>query len=453
MMAAASQWTSILTEAFSFAQSVNRGAFNNDEETGKNPDNEIGRDDIYQNSAGVSLRHNFSPRTVGQLVFSNDYFDSDRKDTSRSISYGGIGSLTYALNARNRIGGGGGVNYQDYKGTRRNPGSETWTYRIFGSWVRTFGEDTELSIRLGPAFISNKQELDETENVIDRYPFVTTSGGGLGQTFTSAGVDQPTTVYTMTAPGVFALFPAMGVVAPNSLLVPFSNLNNQFPAASPCGGGVDGQTVFTQPSCPVAVVVDPVTNPAVLPVAATILGGIDGTTTQLQGGSDGDDTRIAVFGEISLTHRWTPNLSSALAYSRDDSGISSLGSTTIADRVTLSSNWNPSRRWNVNVRGDWVKRESATDSSLPFTEISVDGNGLVQFTGSIVTDAQNEAVDTEYWAASARASYRVTKRGTISIRLTYQNQSMKQGARTSNSNFENVLGFVGFSYSLDPFRF
>jgi hypothetical protein len=146
-----------IAESFSATQSVNTGAFNDTNTDGNdnllNPDAESARDDIYQNSVSLSLRHNFSPRMIGQLVFANDYYDSANSGASRGLSYQGTSSLTYALNARNRVGGGGGVTYQTFEETLGNPGSDTLTYQIFGSWVRTFGESTELSIRAGPAFL------------------------------------------------------------------------------------------------------------------------------------------------------------------------------------------------------------------------------------------------------------------------------------------------------------
>ena len=72
---------------------------------------------------------------------------------------------------------------------------------------------------------------------------------------------------------------------------------------------------------------------------------------------------------------------------------------------------------------------------------------------SLIAKKFDDSIDTEYWSVSGRAAYRVSRRGTVSLRVTYQHQDTNRAASTTNSTFENVLAIVGFRYDLDPFHF
>ena len=47
---------------------------------------------------------------------------------------------------------------------------------------------------------------------------------------------------------------------------------------------------------------------------------------------------------------------------------------------------------------------------------------------------------------------RLTRRGTITLRLTYQDQDTKRATTSSNSSFQNFLAILGFRYDFDPFH-
>ena len=225
------------------------------------------------------------------------------------------------------------MTWQQFNKVRGQPASVTYTYRIFASWLHKFGENTELSLRGGPALIDTNQ-------------------------------DAPDPV-------------------PLRLLV-----------IVPIGGQNPGRT---------------------------------------------KDSSVTFFGEASLSHSWTSNLSSHLSYNRSDSSASSLGSSTVADRVSFLTDWSPSARWNLTLRGDWVQRKSANDITS------------ASFSAGVTTS--DRAVDTTYYSASLRAAYRASRRVTVSARLTYQNQDDNSASRTASSDFGDFIGFVGFRYEFDPFHF
>ncbi len=319
-----------LTENFRFTQSINQedpGTVGADIES---PSTETRRGDIYSNIARLEAHHSFTPRVSGQSILTYEYFDSSNDNTAKNTSLAGLTSLSYAVSARDRIGGGGGVTRQQFDRVPGQPASETLTYRIFASWLHNFGQNTELSLRGGPALISTNQDK------------------------------------------------------PNSIR-PLLELD---PAAK---------------------------NP--------------GRTK---------DTSVTFFGEASLSHDWTQTLSSFLSYNRTDGSASSLGSSTVADSVTFLTNWDPIRKLDITLRGDWVQRKSAND----ITQASRSG-----------LDTTDRAVDTTYYSASARAGYRASQRITLSARLTYQKQDNNGASVSNTSDFGDFIAFLGFRYEFDPFHF
>lgn len=172
----------------------------------------------------------------------------------------------------------------------------------------------------------------------------------------------------------------------------------------------------------------------------------------------GSDTDVTAFGEISISHNWFSDLSSRASYTRSDAGATSLGSSTVSDHAMVETVWNPTRRWDLQVRGDWLQRKSATDTSNSFIVIDTDmppvpgAMGIVSSTG-LVADTFDDSVDTTYWRISGRAAYRTSRRSTVTLRASYQNQDTHRGASRENSNFENVIVILGFRYDLDPFHF
>jgi hypothetical protein len=315
-----------VTERFAFTQSVNQQGPGTSVGGIGSPRTETQRGDITSNTATLEVRHSFTPRISGQSTLTHQFFDSDVNSTPKNTSLGGVSSLSYAVSARDRVGFGGGVTWQQFNKVRGQPASVTYTYRIFASWLHNFGENTELSLRGGPALIDTNQD------------------------------------------------------APNSL--------------------------------------PPGQNP--------------GKTK---------DSSVTFFGEASLSHSWTPDLSSRLSYNRSDSSASSLGSNSVADRVSFLTDWNPSARWNLTLRGDWVQRKSSNDITS------------ASFSASDPVTTSDRAVDTTYYSASLRAAYRASRRVTVTARLTYQNQDDNSASRTASSDFGDFVGFVGFRFELDPFHF
>jgi hypothetical protein len=442
-------------ERFSATQSMNRGALIPEQDAVGDdiqdvPDTEVRRDDVFRNHAALSATHNFGPRTIGSLAVEHDYFDSDRSNTSKNFSLATTGNLDYAVTARDRIGGGAGFTWQRYDGVTGQPESDSFIYQLFGSWIHNFGDDTELRIQVGPALINTDQQKAGNP-LVNIYPHYEVMGDKtIAEAYSDLGLNVPGDVKDLDGS------PLLGtdIISDGSVLVP-EDVNCLM-------GTVEGEFVFSNSNCGFNVVIDS-SDPA-YGVTAAAISSAGQTTLGFLDGDDGSssDTRLTVFGEISLTHHWLPELTSSVSYSRSDYSASSLGASTIADRVTVINIWTPVRRWDLRLRGDWLQRKSSNEISQTFQVIDADDtlpglpgleiDSIVESTGLVAQKFDN-SIDTTYWSVSGRAAYRVSRRGTISLRVTYQHQDTHRAASTTNSTFENVLAILGFRYDLDPFNF
>jgi hypothetical protein len=452
-------------DQFRAAQSMNRGALIPEQDvTGEDiqdvPDSEVRREDVYRNHAVLSMTHNFGPRTVGSVAVVHDYFNSDRRNTSENFSLATTGNLDYAITARDRLGGGAGFTWQKYEGVRGQPESDSFIYRLFASWLHNFGDDTELKIQVGPALIYTDQNKANV-SMVNVYPhFEVTEDMTIAQAYDRLGLNVPGDVQDLDGT------PLMGTddIRTGSVLVPGS-------ADCLKGSVVDSsgvqQTVFSNSNCGFNVVINndgsgPSTLPDTYQATADAIIAANKTTPSFLDGSDGSssDTRLTVFGEVSLTHHWLPELTSSVSYSRSDYSASSLGASTIADRVTVLNVWTPVRRWDFRVRGDWLQRKSSNEISQTFQVIAPadpaselpPATSIIEST-DLISSKFDESIDTTYWSVSGRAAYRVSRRGTVSLRATYQHQDTDRAASTTNSTFKNVRVILGFRYDLDPFHF
>jgi hypothetical protein len=219
---------------------------------------------------------------------------------------------------------------------------------------------------------------------------------------------------------------------------------------------VGGQIVFDRSACSFNVVVD-VDDAAFPGIANTIANAGRVNLNYLSGNGGGGETRVTVFGEVGISHHWFPELSSSANYIRSDAAATSLGSSTILDRVTVKTTWTPTRRWDLQLRGDWLQRKSAND--ITNTYLVIDGTDFgppprnVVTSTALITGTTNSSINTEYWRVSGRVAYRTSRRSTVTLRASYQDQDTDRGSSRSNSSFKNVLVFLGFRYDLDPFHF
>ncbi len=439
------------SDDFRVVQSLNQGPLvANEDATGNDinfvPQTEIQRDDVYLNTARASMLHNFTAHTQGEFVISHEFFDSDRNNTSTNNALSGFANMMHALSASDRVGLGGGTTWQRFDAVQGQPQSDTYIFQIAASWIHNFGQDTELSLRAGPAVIYTDQQGGRT-GFGEQYPHqVVSAMKTIGQAYAAIGQTVPTNVQDLDGNPLLST----DVIGAGSVLIPEDT--------SCLSVMVNGQSVFDRSPCrSYSVVVDsagPYSG-----VAATIRSAPKITLNYVSEDGSGTDTQITAFGEVSISHYWIPEFSSTASYTRSDSGATSLGSTTISDTISVDHTWTPTRRWDLGVRGDWLRRKSATDTANTYVVIAPDmpavggsPSPIISSTG-LVADTFNDSVDTEYWQVAGRIAYRTSRRSTVSLRATYQHQETDRASTRANSTFENFLVILGFRYDLDPFHF
>jgi hypothetical protein len=440
-----------LSENFRFAQSLNRGPLVTQSDASGNdinfsPDSEVQRDDIYLNTASAAVFHNFTAHTQGEFSVTHNFFDSDRKNTSKNNSVNGFANVMHSLTARDKVGLGVGTTWQRFEGVRGQPQTDSYIFRLTASWIHNFSQDTEIVLRGGPAVIYTEQDSAETGSELLYPSSVVNNMKTIGAAYDALGLNVPGDVQDLNGVSLSA----SDMIGVGSVLIPEdANCLTQM---------VAGQIVFDRSTCSFNVVVDSDPgNAAFAGVAMAIANGGRVNLGYVGGNGGGSETDVTAFGEAKISHHWFPELSSSASYARSDSGATSLGSSTVSDRVMVETRWTPTRRWDLQVRGDWLQRKSANDLSNTYLVIGgTDAGGFgynVVTSSALVTATNSDSIDTEYWRVSGRAAYRTSRRSTVSLNVSYQDQDTDRGASRGNSSFKNVLVFLGFRYDLDPFHF
>ncbi len=146
---------------FSVVQALTEDDISSDNSTS----NDTERDTIFRNRASLALRHIITSRWVSDTNVSHNWFEADRDNAVDSNSIAALQSFNYRLDGSNTIGVGGGATFQFFDNTDVQPGSDTQIYRVFGSWIRQFGETTNVLLRGGPAFIRTEQDSRTTTGI------------------------------------------------------------------------------------------------------------------------------------------------------------------------------------------------------------------------------------------------------------------------------------------------
>jgi len=436
-----------LSENFRFAQSLNQGPLiANTDATGTEidfvPDTDVRRDDIFRNTATGTVTHNFTAQTQGEFKVTHDYFNSDHNNTSTNNSLSGFANVMHSLTARDQLGFGGGTTWQQFDSVNGQPQTDTYIFRVAASWIHNFGEDTELTVRAGPAVIYTNQDNGPTTSS-QLYPFNPAIGPTIGSAYDALGLRVPADLQDINGTPLNASDP----LGAGSVLIPEGTNAKCFNAM------VNGQTVFDRSNCSYNVVVDSTTYGA---LANTIMNAGTVNLNYIGSNSGESDTRVTGFGEVSISHNWIPELSSSAGFTRSDSGATSLGASTIENRVMVETTWMPTRRWDLQLRGDWLKRKSATPITNTYLVIDGTPSGfalpLVTST-ALVANKTSTSINTDYWRVSGRIAYRTSRRSTVTLRASYQHQDTVRGDSRENASFDNVLVYLGFRYDLDPFHF
>jgi hypothetical protein len=368
---------------------------------------------VSRNRGTLGVQHAFTPRLTGNLAFTHRLFDTDLPGRANNMVYVGNGGFNYSLSERHQVGGGLAGTLQDFDESNNGsrPPSQTYFVNFFGTWSWFIDEVTTFAITAGPTFVKSNQDAPETS--LSGAPLIP---------FASGGSDFSTSPIRV---GLFAACPLV-------------NGQPAVPLGAICGGDpVD--TVFL-PGDPVHT--EATTNATT--ETYSFVGDPFGLT----------DSTWTLFGEASLSRRWTPNLVSTLSYQRTDSTASGIAGGATVDFVSFLTTWKITELWTASVRADFTRRESVSPTTETFVvvEPSTVDPTIAQATGELIQTVVNQELDTNRWGASAALSRRLTENLRVSVRYIFNIQSSQSGTAGSVSDFDDHLVSLGIVYDFDRFN-
>jgi hypothetical protein len=384
------------------------------------------RDRVKTNDAALGVNYHFSPRTVGRVIASSTFFDSTRSDRARVWSASGTADAQYKLTLKHQIGAGAGYDYQSFEDRTDIPGSDTNTYRVFGTWRWTISPTLSFDLTAGPAYLETNQHNADRVRTETRFPFSVLPAAEVSGFFDKNGN------------------PLSGPIGNGSLLVSSLDVTT----GTNCGV-IDGQTVASL--CNGNIIIDSNTDAAT--VAAVKADQIPVTNSNPGGESDSE---ITGFVDLVLTQRWSPTLSTALRYSRQQGNASGLGGTVIVDAVSLSTAWEFLERWQLSVRGDYARRQSAFDIAQTYDVVSgqtLPGGSAVNVagrTGSAFNSTRGVEIDTDSWGIGGRITHQLFKTTSIYVQARYGEQDSRSSTLGADSDFENFLATFGVRHVFEP---
>ena len=161
-----------------------------------------------------------------------------------------------------------------------------------------------------------------------------------------------------------------------------------------------------------------------------------------------------------FSKRWSPNVGSALRYSRRQGNAAGLGGAVITDEVSFSTFWDFLRRWQLAVRADWVRRESlyrisqtqvVVEPTILGGVIDVPGGQapLAGPNGQAYNSSQRASIDTNRYSVTGRVTHRLFRSTQVFGELRYDQQKSDRGSLGDTTDFENILAMIGFNHRFD----
>jgi hypothetical protein len=173
--------------------------------------------------------------------------------------------------------------------------------------------------------------------------------------------------------------------------------------------------------------------------------------------SGASDRNLNFFANIQITKRWSPTLATALRYARQQDNASGLGGTVILDAVSLSNTWDFWDRWQLALRSDWTRRESAFNLEETYDAVTgqVYPGGTVVFAardGTAFNSTQDAGIDTRRWGVAARITHQLFRSTSLSVQVRYDEQESASDTLGNSSDFKNILATFGVRYTFDPIK-
>ena len=416
------------------------------------------RDRVLMNTAVLGAAYQFTPRFGGTAQISNDFFDPSRNDRQENWQVQGLTDVSYTLTPKHQLGGGARIAYQKYYESQDIVGSQAQIYNVFGTWRYAIDEKTDLAVSAGPAVIHSEQDNADATKVRAMVPFSRIHGN-------------------FTAPNGFVDIEGNqvgGVNYQNGVV-----LLSQFTDCPQLRNGSPTRVLVSDQSCNPSVVLDE-TPGAEQPGLIDAITGAQSTVDN-QDPSGESSTDVTVFADVTLTRHWTPDLHTALNYTREQGNASGLGGAVVGDSLVLSNTWNLTEKWQVAARGEWGLRKSVSNAGQVNTEVVGDATattpppqgvppstfspGLVSTIGlaalstapggtgtSFVQRGQSTDIDTMRWGIATRVTRFFTRNTSGYLQFTYNQQTSQNNSLGDPSDFDDYLVTLGVQHVFTPIK-
>jgi len=386
---------------------------------------------ILRSESEFAVTHNFAPRLSGNFRAAYALFDTEQRDRSDTHTLSGTAGLNYVVNPKHTAGGGVSSTWQHFDDQPGLPGSDSYFYNIFATWVYRFDETTTLTLSAGPTLIQTDQDRPKagvSGVPIVPYAILNKEGG------------EPSVI---------------GVS--NILNCPLNDEGTNLVIAN-----FDKKSARCGSFNSLGVLDSNSTNPDEVASFNSVIN--DLTDVSFPGDTrpgKNDDLSVNGFGHARLIKRWAPNLLSEASYRRQQSTASGIGGSTILDAVVFLTDWKINELWDAGVRFDWTKRESVSKLNqtvgvvvpAPSEGIALpplDSSFVAALQGDLQTIKTNNTVNTERWGVGARISRKIGRNLEAALRLRYNKQSSKGRSRGNASDFDNYLAILGIRYTFAP---
>ncbi len=187
------------------------------------------------------------------------------------------------------------------------------------------------------------------------------------------------------------------------------------------------------------------------------------------------DDQVTFFAEASLTKEWSDTVHTEVSYERRDEQSSGIGTSSIADTVSVYGTWNASSKLSFDLRGVWEQREQSGETvgvGLLLQDrdfVSIGGLTIVAAeTVGITTFTFDQKYESMALQVVGGAAYRWNERVTLSSHVLWSQQDTKVpfnaaqatsgGASISNrgefvTSAHHMSVWLGIEYRFDPIQF
>lgn len=408
-------------------------------------------EDILTNSFTATLTTRPWSRLEGVLTF--NHFVRDAGETASSAEQGlarqDIDALTMTATANYLFSEdtSAGVGFRWRQRESESSGVQVDTdgvsttttfYDLFATWSQRLDPATTFSVQVGPSL--GRDERDEPPTTVREFPRV---AGPDGQPLLLSGAG----CQRVDVGGVSRPFLSLGC---RQVVYPLFDDGGQAIAAA------------VQPSIP-----------------DSLQGSLDARRVDLdllpgeEVGSDGSNVNL--FASMSLQRSWDRwNL--VLRYTRSDSQVQSLGSSTVLDSLRADLRWVPSPRWNAVLTFGFTRRSSELESGTPVAvlgepeeipelgmfqppSVLIDGETLVPqdprpFVGAPIIGLASLDTEREVIQDLYDVNFRVTRDLTRKLQAFGEARYRRQerGGDLAADPFDRYEVRFGFRYQFRPIR-